>query len=94
MFAMYGDICHLCHHHGARQADLVIPASYNPEQILQPGSMLPAHGAGRRSDGTDNPCPVCGLRCNTVRGNRPIGRTRAALGSSRRKAEVKPSRKW
>lgn len=69
MFAMYGDLCHLCGHHGARQADHLTPVSVDPDQPIDPRLMRPAHGGGSVERGLDNPCPTCGRRCNQERGN-------------------------
>lgn len=63
------DICHLCGHPGARQADDVIPRSRGGDPN-DPNNLLPAHGGNRRE--IDNPCPTCGKRCNQSRGNRML----------------------
>ena len=59
MFAMYGDLCHLCGHPGADSADHLVPISVAPHQPVSPHGMRPAHG---------RPCPTCGRRCNAERG--------------------------
>lgn len=69
MFARHGDMCHLCGHPGARQADYLVPVSVDPTQRPDADLMRPAHGGGRPGT-TDNPCPVCGRRCNQSKGNR------------------------
>jgi 5-methylcytosine-specific restriction endonuclease McrA len=65
MFAIYGDLCHLCHHHGASQADHLVPITVWADQPIDPHLMRPAHGntAGTR-------CATCGRACNQERGNR------------------------
>lgn len=65
-FVLQSDICHLCGHPGARQADHLTPLSLGGD-MTDPENMAPAHGGGR--PGTDNPCPTCGKRCNQKRGN-------------------------
>lgn len=65
MFAIYGDTCHLCGHHGAGEADHLTPISIDADQPIDPHLMRPAHGVNAR-------CPVCGRACNTERGNRAI----------------------
>lgn len=64
MFAIYGDLCHLCGHPGADSADHLTPISVWPDQPIDPHLMRPAHQ--RR------PCPTCGRRCNRERGAGPI----------------------
>lgn len=67
MFAIFGDVCHICGHHGAGEADHLAPVSLNPDQLIDPYAMRPAHG-------TSAPCPVCPprngkpRRCNQERG--------------------------
>lgn len=68
MFATYGDICHICGHAGAVEADHLVPISRQPEQEIDAHAMRPAHGA-------NGPCPTCGRKCNTERGNRAIRRS-------------------
>jgi hypothetical protein len=62
MFRVYGTVCHLCGHEGADSADHLEPVSLNPQQVIDPHAMRPAHGV----DG----CPTCGRACNQSRGNR------------------------
>jgi hypothetical protein len=68
MFATYGTVCHICGHDGAGEADHLIPVSLDAEQPLDPHAMRPAHGA-------NSPCPTCGRKCNTERGNKAIPTT-------------------
>ena len=65
MFRRRGHICHLCGHHGAREADLVIPRAKAPHQPIHPDAYRPAHGVR-------SPCPTCGRRCNQSRGAKPV----------------------
>lgn len=60
------DVCHLCGHPGARQVDHLIPLSLGGD-MSDPHNLAPAHGGGRPD--VDNPCPICGKRCNQKRGN-------------------------
>ena len=65
------DLCWLCGHPGARTADHVISVkawfalhgSY--AGVNHPANLRPAHGTKGRFN---NPCPVCGVLCNQVRG--------------------------
>lgn len=59
--ATYGTVCHLCRHGGADSADHLVPRSHGGPDSLD--NLRPAHH--RR-------CRVCGLRCNTKRGARPL----------------------
>jgi hypothetical protein len=68
MFAIYGDICHLCGHAGATEADHIIPVSLDPDQPDDPYAMRPAHGGNGK-------CRTCGRACNAERGNGPVVRT-------------------
>lgn len=64
MFAIYGDLCHLCGHPGARSADHLTPISVWPGQPVDPHLMRPAHGI--------EGCPTCARKCNTERGAGPL----------------------
>ncbi len=72
MFALYGDICHICGHAGAGEADHVTPYALDPDQPVEAEMLRPAHGGS-------SPCPVCkGAKgkprsCNQERGKRPLG---------------------
>lgn len=61
MFEMLGDVCHICGHPGAGEADHVIPLGVDPSQPISPFNMRPAHGVNA-------PCPTCGRKCNQERG--------------------------
>lgn len=73
MFQIYGDICHLCGHESAGEADHLVPISIDADQPIDPHEMRPAHGSNA-------PCPVCVGRdgkprkCNQERGNKPLTR--------------------
>lgn len=64
MFAIYGDTCHICGHHGATTADHLVPISVWPDQPVDPHGMRPAHGV--------TGCPTCGRRCNSERAAGPV----------------------
>ncbi len=72
MFAYYGDVCHICGHAGAGEADHLTPASLAPDQKPDPHMMRPAHG-------WKSPCPICvgangkPRRCNQERQAKPVG---------------------
>jgi hypothetical protein len=73
------DLCWLCHHYGARTGDHIIAAKDwltmhgSMDGYDNPENLAPAHGTGgNRTTGWDNPCPVCGRRCNQVRNARPV----------------------
>jgi len=59
--ATHGDTCHLCGHGGATSADHVIPRSQGGADLVE--NCRPAHF---------HPCPTCGVRCQQVRGDRPL----------------------
>lgn len=59
----YKGICHLCGHPGARQIDHVIV--YGETQDDSIPNLRPAHGS---AGSQKNPCPVCKLNCNNIRG--------------------------
>lgn len=67
MFVIFGDVCHLCSHAGAGEADHLVPIAIDSDQPIDPYAMRPAHGSS-------SPCPVCPRRngrprcCNQERG--------------------------
>lgn len=63
MFAAFGRVCHLCGHDGATDADHLIPISVDSTQPVDYRRMRPAHGV--------TGCPVCKVKCNQSRGNKP-----------------------
>jgi hypothetical protein len=65
MFAIYGDLCHLCGHGGATQADHLIPISVWATQPIDPHAMRPAHGNEPHTR-----CATCGRACNQEKGNK------------------------
>ncbi|WP_430783910.1 hypothetical protein [Actinoplanes sp. G11-F43] len=81
MFAIHGDICHLCGHRGATVADHLKPKRTHPHLIDDPNNMRPAHGVkNQRGPGGipfDARCQTC-LRegkpgtCNGSRGAKPM----------------------
>lgn len=54
---------YLCDHPGALQGDHVI--QYAEDGTDDISNIRPAHGSAGKQK---NPCPVCGLNCNNVRG--------------------------
>jgi 5-methylcytosine-specific restriction endonuclease McrA len=57
-----GPTCWLCSHPGSDSLDHRLPASLFPELRADPANWVPAHGV--------KGCPVCGVKCQQVRGNR------------------------
>ena len=83
VIAAYGGICHLCDHPGALQADHVVVRAESRDDSI--ANLRPAHGSAGKWQ--RNPCPVCGLNCNNIRGalsveagRRKIARRIEALG--------------
>lgn len=78
MQQMYGEVCHICGHGGATEADHLVPITVDPDQPVDPHLMRPSHGSSA-------PCPVCvgaggkPRKCNQERGNKPL---RAPLRTS------------
>lgn len=64
--AMWGTTCHLCKHDGAHTADHLVPLSKWGNQPYDPRLSRPAHGI--------EGCPVCGIKCNSSRGNRALAK--------------------
>lgn len=72
-------ICHICHHGGARQLDLLEPHTERPELAWVPSNARAAHGA------PGNPCPVCSplagrpIVCNQIRAAMSAERARRII---------------
>lgn len=59
------DICHLCGHAGADQADHLTPRSVDgTRDVADPTNLAPVHGV--------HGCPTCHVKCNQSRGNRMV----------------------
>lgn len=63
VISYYNGICHLCGHPGAKQADHLVQYAEGGDDSLE--NLRPAHGSAGKQK---NPCPVCGLNCNNIRG--------------------------
>lgn len=63
VISYYGGICHLCSHPGATQVDHLLQYAEGGDDSL--ANLRPAHGTANTAK---NPCPVCGLNCNNIRG--------------------------
>lgn len=72
--AYYEGICHLCEHPGAKQADHVVPYAESRDDSIN--NLRPAHGSAGKQK---NPCPVCGINCNNVRGALSVEAGRAKI---------------
>jgi hypothetical protein len=67
VLATYGTTCHLCHHGQADSGDHVRPRIQLPRDAwYDVANGRPVH---------HKPCPVCGVRCNNVRKDRPLTTT-------------------
>jgi hypothetical protein len=70
VYATYGPVCNICFHGipgGLRtgQVDHLIPFCDQPELQFELTNLRPVHGHPHR-------CPVCGHKCNQVRGARSL----------------------
>lgn len=81
--AYYNGICHLCGHPGARQADHLVQYAEGGDDSI--ANLRPAHGTANTQR---NPCPVCGLNCNNVRGALSVEAGRAKIARRLRNAPV------
>lgn len=84
VIAWHDGICHLCGHPGATQVDhLVQYAEGGTDDI---SNLRPAHGTANTAR---NPCPVCGLNCNNIRGALSIeaGKAKIARRQGRKPPE-------
>lgn len=70
----YGGICHLCGHPGALQADHIEQYAEGGNDSL--ANLRPAHGSANTQK---NPCPVCKLNCNNIRGALSVEAGRAKI---------------
>lgn len=77
MFATQGDVCWICGHRGASDADHMVPVSQGGDPLAQ-HNLRPAHGWA--------PCATCGKRCNWARGDGRTagGRARKQVDSHKR----------
>ena len=71
VFAIKGDVCHICGHPGSDAIDHVLPlapVANDPAELSRrdndPDNLRPAHHDVR--------CPTCGERCNRTKGTRTI----------------------
>lgn len=84
MYAMYGDICHLCGHSGAGEVDHLTPLSLDPTQPIDPSLWRPAHGSNA-------PCP----QCPTHEGKpRCCNQERGGITNRKRTRLYRPSMTW
>lgn len=60
MFALHGDLCHLCLHPGAATCDHIVSVLEAPHLAWDLDNLRPAHGTG-------NKCPTCLRACNQSR---------------------------
>lgn len=65
VISAHNGICYLCDHPGAKQVDHLIQYAETQDNSLP--NLRPAHGSSGLYQ--KNPCPVCGLNCNQLRGN-------------------------
>jgi hypothetical protein len=56
------NVCHICGHQGADAIDHVIALARGGSE--DPTNLKPAHH--------DTPCPTCGVKCNRVKGDKPL----------------------
>ena len=87
--AAYGGICHLCNHPGALQADHVTQYAEGRDDSIE--NLRPAHGTANTQK---NPCPVCGLNCNNIRGALSVEAGRAKIARRQGKALEDSDRDW
>jgi hypothetical protein len=86
VIAAHSGICHLCGHPGAKQADHIEVYAENQDDSI--GNLRPAHGtAGKQK----NPCPVCGLNCNNIRGALSVEAGRRKIARRQAQNPVKPT---
>lgn len=83
----YGGVCHLCGHPGALQADHQVQYAEGGDDSL--ANLRPAHGTANTQK---NPCPVCGLNCNNVRGALSVEAGRAKIARRQKKPPAAENR--
>lgn len=93
VISAHAGICHLCLHPGALQIDHVIPFAETQDDSI--GNLRPVHGtAGKQK----NPCPVCGLNCNNIRGALSVEAAKRKIakrqGNATPAKPVDPGREW
>lgn len=64
----YGTTCHLCHHPGAESADHLTPRS----ELARRGELHRMYELANGRPAHHQPCPVCGVRCQTRRKDKPL----------------------
>lgn len=75
VIAAWNGICHLCDHPGSRQVDHVVIHAEEQDNSLP--NLRPVHGSSGLYQ--KNPCPVCGLNCNQLRGGLSVEAGRAKI---------------
>ena len=87
VIAAHKGICHLCGHPGSLQIDHVIPFAETQDDSL--ANLRPVHGtAGKQK----NPCPVCGLNCNNIRGALSVEASKRKIAARQGKPVKQPPR--
>lgn len=90
VIAAHGGICHLCGHPMAKQADHLVQYAEGGDD--SPANLRPAHGSAGKQK---NPCPVCGLNCNNIRGGLSVEAGRAKIARRQTVAPEEPEgREW
>lgn len=91
VISTWNGICHLCDHPGAKQIDHVEVYGENQDDSLS--NLRPAHGSAGKQK---NPCPVCGINCNNVRGALSVaaGRKKIALRQGETHETPDEGRDW
>jgi len=74
VISYYGGICHLCDHPLAEQVDHLVQYAEGGGDSIE--NLRPAHGSANTQK---NPCPVCGLNCNNIRGGLSVEAGRAKI---------------
>lgn len=66
----YGTTCHLCGHGGAESADHLTPRA----ELARRGQLDRMYDVKNGRPAHHRPCPVCGVRCQTRRKDKPLTR--------------------